>query len=225
MWRHLVCRQRHRLLTRRLPQWMLSAEVNWSAATQIGERESSAPVAAVGSAQNREERLVLIDRQHLPVTHRPAFRCEVKADHSDLGEKRLGHTLSSTMDSRPMQPYLPAPCIIQGRRQMFKNQDQLSCDCYTPWAFPGNAVSLNHYGAAHDGSPPIRVHERNLTRGSGFDPLHSYRHGRAADRCEGCSVRHGSLPRQVRCPGRRALLPLWHSWGDDNRTSGRSYGA
>jgi hypothetical protein len=50
-----------------LAQIKAGAQVNGNAALQIGERKGGAPVSAVGRAEQRKERLVLIDRQELAV--------------------------------------------------------------------------------------------------------------------------------------------------------------
>src|ERR687887_268893 len=48
-------------------------------------------VAAEGCAQQREQRLILVDRQQLAVAQRPALRREVEAHDPDLRQERLRH--------------------------------------------------------------------------------------------------------------------------------------
>ena len=62
------------------------AEMDRRARAQVGQGERGLPVAAVRRAQQREERLVLVDRQHLPVAERPSLRREVEGDDADFGK-------------------------------------------------------------------------------------------------------------------------------------------
>src|ERR1051325_2240402 len=59
---------------------------------QVRQRERRLPVAAVGCAEQRKERLILIDRQGLSVAQRPALRGEVKTHDFDLTQERFGHS-------------------------------------------------------------------------------------------------------------------------------------
>ncbi len=61
------------------------------AGAEVGQGEVHAAVAAVGRAEQREQRLVLVDRQQLSVAHRPALRGEAEGHDPDLGEEGLGH--------------------------------------------------------------------------------------------------------------------------------------
>jgi hypothetical protein len=45
-------------------------------------------------AEQREQRLVLVDGQELSVAERPTLGREVEAHHPDLGQKRLRHLVS-----------------------------------------------------------------------------------------------------------------------------------
>jgi hypothetical protein len=56
-------------------------------AAQVGEGEVRLAVAAVGRAEQREERGVLRDRQDLSVAEGPALRGEVVGNEADLTEK------------------------------------------------------------------------------------------------------------------------------------------
>src|SRR6185295_1171446 len=57
-------------------------------ALQVRQRERRLPVAAVHRAEQREQRLVLRDRQELAVTERPALRRERPGEDADLAEVR-----------------------------------------------------------------------------------------------------------------------------------------
>src|SRR4051812_7085841 len=59
---------------------------------QVWQGERGLPVASVGCTEQREQRLVLIDRQKLSVAQRPAFRWEIERDNLDFGKERLGHS-------------------------------------------------------------------------------------------------------------------------------------
>ena len=65
-------RQGVRLLAAALAQGVPAAYVDRGARAQIGEREVDPPIAAKGRAQQREERLVLVDRQQLAVAQSPS---------------------------------------------------------------------------------------------------------------------------------------------------------
>src|SRR5688500_7511323 len=60
-------------------------------ATAVRQGEVHPPVAAPVRAQQREQRLVLVDRQQLAVAQRPSLRREAEAHDSDLSEERLSH--------------------------------------------------------------------------------------------------------------------------------------
>src|SRR3954467_151180 len=68
-----------------------ASEMNRHVAAQVRQRESRLAVAAKGRSEKREERLVLVDGQELPVALRPAFRGEVETHDADFGEKWFGH--------------------------------------------------------------------------------------------------------------------------------------
>ena len=68
-----------------------AAHVERRAPAQVGQREVGLPVAAIHGAEEREERLVLVDRQQLPVTERPAFRRKDERHNSDFGKKWIRH--------------------------------------------------------------------------------------------------------------------------------------
>src|SRR5260370_40552185 len=62
---------------------------------EVGQRKIHASIAAVGGTQEREQRLVLIDRQKLSVAKRPPLRRETETHDLDLRQKRLRHQNSS----------------------------------------------------------------------------------------------------------------------------------
>ena len=73
------------------PAWPAASPSVWAPSTWIGtraRRSGSAkcrlPVPAVGRAEQREQRLVLVDRQKLPVAERPALGREDEGHDPDL---------------------------------------------------------------------------------------------------------------------------------------------
>src|SRR5215213_7807522 len=93
--RQLRNRQRVRLLATPLAQGMSAAHMNWRAPAVVGKRKVHAPVTAEGRAEQREQRLVLVDRQELPVAQRPALGSEDEGHDPDFRQKWLGHVPSS----------------------------------------------------------------------------------------------------------------------------------
>src|SRR5271167_675332 len=83
---------------------------------QVRKREIDPSVAAILGAKQREQGLVLVDRQELAVTKRPAFWREVEAHHGDLAEKWSTHR-SSSLDPRALPASLScAPGICPAGR-------------------------------------------------------------------------------------------------------------
>ena len=74
-----------------LAEDMAVADMHRHASLQIGQREVGLAVAAIGRAQQREQRLVLVDRHQLTVAERPTLGRKIEGHDLDLGEKRLGH--------------------------------------------------------------------------------------------------------------------------------------
>ena len=60
-------------------------------ALEVGQGEVALAVAAVGGAQQREQRGVLRDRQQLAVAPGPAPRREVERENSDFSDKWISH--------------------------------------------------------------------------------------------------------------------------------------
>src|SRR5262245_15207227 len=70
------------------------AEVQRDATTQVRQTECGLAVAAIGRADQVEERLVLRDGKELALAEHPAGRCEVAGEHSDFTDVRLCHCYS-----------------------------------------------------------------------------------------------------------------------------------
>src|SRR5688572_16349240 len=64
-------------------------------AFQVGQGEGGLAVAAVGRAQQREQRRVLRQRQQLAVAPRPPLWREVEREYADLGNEWVGHEVLS----------------------------------------------------------------------------------------------------------------------------------
>ncbi len=77
--------------TRLLAQGMARALVHRTPASEIRKSEIRLSVAAIGRAQQRKQRLILVDGQELPVAESPAFRREVERKQPDFRQKRLSH--------------------------------------------------------------------------------------------------------------------------------------
>jgi hypothetical protein len=78
-------------LAGRLTEGEGTALVHGASAAQVRQSEIRLPVAAVGRTQQREQRLILVDGQKLPIAERPAFRREVERKQPDFRQKRLSH--------------------------------------------------------------------------------------------------------------------------------------
>jgi hypothetical protein len=73
----------------------LAAGMDWRPPTQVWKRKIHPPISAVGRAEQREERLVLIDWQQLTIAHCPALWGKVETHNSDLTEEGFGHMFDS----------------------------------------------------------------------------------------------------------------------------------
>src|SRR5437588_11261334 len=91
MRRQLGDRERMRLLASSLAERVTTAHVNRRTSLQVWQPEVNAPIAAVGCAEQTEERLILIDRQKLPVAERPALRWKHETHDSDFRQEWFGH--------------------------------------------------------------------------------------------------------------------------------------
>src|SRR5687767_5301190 len=91
MRRQLRDRKRVRLLAALFTEGMPTADVDRGASALVRQGKVDAPVAAECRAEQREERLVLVDRQQLPVAERPAFRGENKTHDPDFRQEGFSH--------------------------------------------------------------------------------------------------------------------------------------
>ena len=78
-------RERVILLTAQLSKSVSAAHMDRGATLQIRQAEIHPAVATVGGSEQREQGLVLIDGQELPVAEGPAFRRKIEAENPDLG--------------------------------------------------------------------------------------------------------------------------------------------
>src|SRR4051812_50492 len=67
------------------------ADMDRRARPKVRECEGHPAIAPEGRPEQREERLVLVDGQQLPVAERPPFRSEREAHDANLAEERLRH--------------------------------------------------------------------------------------------------------------------------------------
>src|SRR5687768_7371655 len=81
-----------RLLAGSFAERVAAADVDRRSAPKIGQREVHPSVATEGRAEERKERLVLIDWEELSIAERPAFGREHEAHDADFGEKGFSHT-------------------------------------------------------------------------------------------------------------------------------------
>jgi len=70
-----------------LPEGDAVPDMDRHPALQVGEPERHPAVATVGGPEDREQRLVLVDRQQLAVAEGPTLRWEVPADDLDLSDE------------------------------------------------------------------------------------------------------------------------------------------
>jgi hypothetical protein len=91
MHRRLLDAERDLLHAGRLRQYEPVALVDRKPSAQIRQCKCALAVAPVGGADQLEERLVLRDRQQLPLAEHPARRGEVATEHPDLAYVWLCH--------------------------------------------------------------------------------------------------------------------------------------
>jgi hypothetical protein len=84
-------RQRVRLLAAAFAERMSAADVDRRSTPQIGQSEVGASIATETRAEQRKQRLVLVDRHELAVAHRPAFRRKRERHDPDFGQERFRH--------------------------------------------------------------------------------------------------------------------------------------
>src|SRR5687768_15771926 len=78
-------------------QRVSATKMIWNPPSQIGQRKIRLPVPSIGCSQQREQSLVLINWQQLPVAESPTFRREVEAKDPDFGQKRFRHRCDSSI--------------------------------------------------------------------------------------------------------------------------------
>ena len=84
-------RQRVVRFPRTLPQYQPGSHVKRNPSLKVRQRECNSAIAAIGCSKQSKQRLVLIDRQQLPVAHRPAFRREVERKNANFSKEWFGH--------------------------------------------------------------------------------------------------------------------------------------
>src|SRR5262249_48708765 len=89
--RQLADRKRVRLLAPLLAERMPATHMDWHTPLKIGQTKVHTPITAVRRAQEREQGLVLIDRQQLTIAQSPTFRRKTEAHDADFGKKRFSH--------------------------------------------------------------------------------------------------------------------------------------
>jgi hypothetical protein len=97
--RDLALEERHGLAAARLAEIVQGqtrplAGMHRRTALQVRQREVALAIAAVGGAQQREERRVLRDRQQLAIALGPALGREVEREDADFRNERIGHDRS-----------------------------------------------------------------------------------------------------------------------------------
>src|SRR4029079_775231 len=78
-------RHRVRLLAALFTERMPASDMDWGAGAKVRQGEVHATVATERRSEQREQRLILTDRQKLAIAKRPAFWCEDETHDPDLG--------------------------------------------------------------------------------------------------------------------------------------------
>src|SRR5438477_3188497 len=93
MLRHFaLCQRMARLAAPLALYGEAAAYVNRHTASQVGKGKGCLPVAAIHRAQQREERLILVDGKQLPIAKRPPLWRKVPTDYLDFTHKWLRHS-------------------------------------------------------------------------------------------------------------------------------------
>src|SRR4051812_18369742 len=79
------------LLATPFAERVAAADVNGRPCPQVRKREVDSAIAAESRAQQREERLVLVDGQELAVAQGPSLRGKHEAHDPDFRQKRFCH--------------------------------------------------------------------------------------------------------------------------------------
>src|ERR1035438_6351518 len=69
------------------------ADMHRHAPLQIRQSEVSLSIAAIGRAENRKQRLILVDRQQLAIAKRPALGREVERENPDFANIGGAHKI------------------------------------------------------------------------------------------------------------------------------------
>src|SRR4051794_30446360 len=96
MQRHLALNQCHTFYATLFSQVaqgkpLALARLHRGAALQVGECERALAIAAIGGAEQREQRRVLRDRHELTVAEGPASRRKVEWEDTNFGDELIRH--------------------------------------------------------------------------------------------------------------------------------------
>ena len=105
---HLAQGKRVKFLAARLAQGKTLTLMDRRPAAQVRQREGGLPVTAVSGAEKGEQRLVLVDRQKLPVAERPTLGREIPRNNFDFTHKWCAHRTPPSF----LADYLKA-CIMR----------------------------------------------------------------------------------------------------------------
>src|SRR4051794_20638605 len=94
---HLAERERMEFLATRLAFDEALALMDRSPAAQVRQRERRLAVTAIHRAEQREQRLVLVDRQKLAVAERPALGREIPRNNFDFTQIWCAHATPSLL--------------------------------------------------------------------------------------------------------------------------------
>src|SRR5882762_6242448 len=109
--RNLLHGERHRFNTASLAQSEATTLMERKSATQVREGKGSLPIAAVGCADQGEQRIVLGDQEQLPFAKHPAGRSKIATEHSDFTNVGLCHVLSLVLRrENPLQRDAETQC-------------------------------------------------------------------------------------------------------------------
>jgi hypothetical protein len=89
--RHLGDRECLALLAGPLAECVAAASMDGRSALQVRQRERGLSIAAKGGAQQREQRLAVVDRRQLPVAQRSSPRLVPEGHDPDLGKEWFCH--------------------------------------------------------------------------------------------------------------------------------------
>jgi len=87
MLRHLRSYKRMRRFTGGFSLRVPVSDVNWHSSLKVRELEGRCTISSVHCAQQRKERLILVDRKCLPIAKRPASRWKIKAESPDFSNE------------------------------------------------------------------------------------------------------------------------------------------